>query len=154
MYAFDTPYYDQIVRPLIEAMNIDLNRGTAGSLILRDDRMPRNTETPGKELDVRLGDFSVSIDSVTLKYVSSGGGFARLPYSYFQYLDLRVDGEPAPFFRSAMHDIVVPVYSGEHTVRVLGRASPLSRLTFFFSLGSFIVVMFLPSRILNCFKHR
>ena len=154
MYAFDTPYYDQIVRPLIEAMNIDLNRGTAGSLILRDDRMPRNTETPGKELDVRLGDFSVSIDSVTLKYVSSGGGFARLPYSYFPYLDLRVDGEPAPFFRSAMHDIVVPVYSGEHTVRVLGRASPLSRLTFFFSLGSFIVVMFLPSRILNCFKHR
>ena len=30
----------------------------------------------------------------------------------FPYLDVRVDGKEAPFFRSAMHDIVVPVLLG------------------------------------------
>ena len=98
MYNFDTPYFEQIVRPLIEAMNIDLNRGTADYLILRDDRMPQNAETHPDKLDVRLSDFSVSIDSVTLKYVSTGDGFARLPYSYFPYLDVRVDGKEALVF--------------------------------------------------------
>ncbi len=151
MYAFDAPYYEQIVRPLIQAMNIDLNRGTADYLILRDDRMPQNTETHPDKLEVRLNSFSVSIDAVNLNYVSTGDGFARLPYSYFPYLDVRLDGKPTPFFRSAMHDIVVPVYSGEHTLRILGRASPLSRWTFFFSLASFIVVLFLPSRVFKCF---
>ena len=154
MYAFDTPYYEQIVRPLIEAMNIDLNRGSADYLILRDDRMPQNTATSPDKFHVQVNDFSVSIDSVSLKYVSTGDGFARFPYSYFPYLDVRVDGKEAPFFRSAMHDIVVPVYLGEHTVRILGRASPLSRWTFFLSVGSIIVIVLIPSRILNYFDHR
>jgi hypothetical protein len=154
MYNFDKPYYDQIVRPLIEAMNMDLNRGTADYLILRDDQMPKNTGTSNGKLDVRVSDFSVAIDSVTLKYVSTGDGFARLPYSYFSYLDVRVDGKEAPFYRSAMHNIVVPVYLGEHTVRILGRASQLSRWTFLLSVASLIVIIFLPSRILNYFDRR
>jgi len=154
MYAFDTPYYEQIVRPLIEAMNIDLNRGSADYLILRDDRMPQNTATFPDKFNVRVSDYSVSIDSVSLNYVSTGDGFARFPYSYFPYLDVRVDGKEAPFFRSAMHDIVVPVYLGEHTVRILGRASPLCRWTFFLSVGSVIVIFLIPSRILNYFDHR
>jgi hypothetical protein len=154
MYNFDTPYYDQIVKPLIEAMNIDLNRGSADYLILRDDRIPQNAATSPDKFQVQVNDFSVSIDSVSLKYVSTGDGFARFPYSYFPYLDVRVDGKEAPFFRSAMHDIVVPVYLGEHTVRILGRASPLSRWTFFLSVGSIIVIILIPSRILNYFDHR
>jgi hypothetical protein len=154
MYNFDKPYYDQIVRPLIEAMNMDLNRGTAEYLILRDDHMPQNTETSTGKLDVRVRDFSVAIDSVTLKYASTGDGFASLPYSYFPYLDVRVDGKEAPFYRSAMHNIVVPVSSGEHTVRILGRASQLSRWTFLLSVASLIVIIFLPSRILNYFGRR
>jgi hypothetical protein len=154
MYNFDTPYYEQIVRPLIEAMNIDLNRGAADYLILRDDRIPQNTGTSPDKFYVRVSDFSVAIDSVTLKYVSTGDGFARLPYSYFPYLDVQVDGKEAPFYRSAMHDIVVPVYLGEHTVRILGRASRLSRWTFLLSVGSLIIIIFLPSRILNYFGRR
>jgi hypothetical protein len=154
MYSFDTGHYETIVRPLIEAMNIDLNRGMADFLILRDDRKPQNTATHPAKLDVRFSDFSVAIDSVTLRYCSTGDAFAKLPYSYFPYLDVRIDGKETPFFRSAMHDIVVPIYSGEHTVRVLGRASPLSRWTFFFSLGSFIVVICFPSRILDRFSYR
>lgn len=154
MYNFDTPYYDQIVKPLIEAMNIDLNRGSADYLILRDDRIPQNAATSPDKFQVQVNDFSVSIDSVSLKYVSTGDGFARFPYSYFPYLDVRVDGKETPFFRSAMHDIVVPVYLGEHTVRILGRASPLSRWTFFLSVGSIIVIILIPSRILNYFNHR
>jgi hypothetical protein len=151
MYNFDTPYYDQIVRPLIETMNMDLSRGTADYLILRDDRMPQNTSVPAGKFNVQVSDFSVSIDSVTVKYVSTGDGFARLPYSYFPYLDVRVDGKAAPFYRSAMHNIVVPIYLGEHTVRILGRASQLSRWTFLLSLASLIVIVFLPSPILNYF---
>ena len=46
MYAFDTPHYEQIVRPLIEAMNIDLNRSSADYLILRDDRKPQFGNLP------------------------------------------------------------------------------------------------------------
>ena len=154
MYAFDTPHYEQIVRPLIEAMNIDLNRGSADYLILRDDRKPQNSATSPDKFHVRVSDFSVSIDSVSVKYVSTGDGFARLPYSYFPYLDVRVDGKEAPFFRSAMHDIVVPVYLGEHTVRIVGRASPVSRWTFFLSVGAIIFIVLIPSRILNYFDHR
>jgi hypothetical protein len=151
MYAFDSPHYEQIVKPLIDAMNIDLDHGTADYLILRDERMPKNADFPGDKPAVRLTDFSVSIDSVTLKYASSGEGFAKLPYSYFRYLDVRIDGKQAPYFQSAMRDIVIPIYAGAHTVRILGRASPLSRWTFLFSLASIIVAFFLPSRIVDYF---
>jgi hypothetical protein len=151
MYAFDSPHYEQVVRPLIDAMNIDLDRGTADYLILRDERMPQNGAFHGDKPAVRLTDFSVAIDSVTLKYASSGDGFAKLPYSYFPYLDVRIDGKQAPYFQSAMRDIVVPIYPGEHTIRVVGRASPLSRWTFLFSLASIIVVFFCPSRIVDYF---
>jgi len=149
MYSFDAHHYERIVRPLIEVMNIDLNRGTADYLILREDSMPQNAATPPDKFDVQVKDFSVSINSVKLKYASTGDGFARLPYSYFPYLDVRMDGKPAPFFRSAMHDIVVPIAAGEHALSIAGRASPISRWTALLSLGALLVVVFLPSRIVN-----
>ena len=33
-----------------------------------------------------------------------------------------------------------PVYLGEHTVRIVGRASPVSRWTFFLSVGAIIFI--------------
>ncbi|MBI4524223.1 MAG: hypothetical protein HY695_10480 [Deltaproteobacteria bacterium] len=151
MYAYGTPHYEEIVRPLIDAMHIDLTRGRADYLIVRDDLVsPINDQT--ESLDVQVRNFLVSIDTITLRYISNGLGFGQLPYSYFPYLDVRVDGQPVPFYRSAMHTIVVPLHKGEHSIQIRGQASPLSKWTFLLSLSFILILAVFPSQFFRHFR--
>jgi hypothetical protein len=146
-YDYDMVRYEEIVRPLIEKMNIHLQRGVADYLIVRGDDIQGSKDNT-QDIDVQVKDVSVDIDTVTIRYLSNESGFGRVAYSYFPYLDVRLDGERMPFFPSAMGYIIVSLPGGEHVISIQGRASPLRKITFFFSLVSALVVVSLPSRIL------
>ncbi len=151
-YDYDTGYYEEIVRPLIEKMNIHLERGVADYLIIRDAAISSSKDNP-QDFDVQILDVSITIDTVTIRYLSNVSGFGRLAYSYFPYLDVRLDGKSTPFFRSAMNYIILSLPEGEHVISIQGRASPLRKFTFFFSLVSAFVIVSFPSRILVRLDH-
>jgi hypothetical protein len=148
MQDYTMPYYDATVRPLIDRMGINLERGTADFLIIRDDDLPASTGDDSRDVNLQIKDFSVSIDDVKIRYSTDVSGYGRVPFSYFPYLDVRIDGKSSRFYRSAMHYVVVPLPRGEHVISIRGQASPLRRVLFGLSILPLLGVLFFPSRLL------
>lgn len=153
MLDYKMPYYRRVVAPLIERMNIDLPGGTADCLIVRDSNLPPSAAGNPHDVDVQIRHFAVTINTVEIRYAASGSGYGRLAFSYFPYLDVRLDGKKTKFFRDAMHCIVTPLPAGEHVISIHGRASPLRRWTFVLSLIWTLAFVFLPARTLNPLDH-
>jgi hypothetical protein len=98
-------------------------------------------------------DVSVDIATVTVRYRATGAGFGRLAYTYFPYLDVRLDGNKTPFFCSAMHNIVVPLPQGEHVISIHGRVAPLQRWAFYGSVLAAGGAVLFPARALAAFNY-
>jgi 6-pyruvoyl-tetrahydropterin synthase related domain len=149
MIDYDMPYYETVVKPLLDKMNIDLERGTADCLIVREGTLPPNGSGESGEIEFEVKSFSVDIDTVEIRYAAEAPGYGRVPFSYFPYLDVRLDGREAPFVPSAMHAIVMSLPAGEHVITIQGRAALSRRITFPFSVVAFLVIVFLPPRALQ-----
>jgi hypothetical protein len=84
---------------------------------------------------------------VDVRYRSSGDAVGLLSYTYFPYLDVRVDGQPTPFFRSAFDDILLRLPAGQHVVTVKGVAPPLQRRMLWLSFAALAIVLLVPTRL-------
>jgi hypothetical protein len=137
--------FDQLVLPLIQRMNPDMDRGVADVLISRDGDLRVDLGSP-EALRIDIVDFATDLKRVAVRYRSNLDAVGRLPFNYFPYLQVEVDGRPVPFHRSAMNDILLRIPAGEHLVTVLGVAPPLQRAMFWVSLAALLAVVIAPRR--------
>ena len=95
---------------------------------------------------------------MSVRYRSDADAFGQLPYNYFPYLRVDVDGRAVPFYRSAMNQILVRAPAGDHVVSILGVMPPLQARLLWLSLGVLLAVAigsrFLRSQfpLVNCFS--
>ena len=141
-------YYRELVVPLMASMKIDLPRGVADTLITRDNDLREDIQA-SEALRPEILDASTDLKRVTVRYRSNLDAFGQLPYNYFPYLQVEVDGRPAPFYRSAMNHILLRVPAGEHVVTVRGVIPPLQAQLLWASLAASLLVILLPRRLFS-----
>ena len=145
-YANDD--YARLIVPLLDAMRIDRTRGTAAAIPV----LGRAAATLGDGAAAPLLDieeFKVDIDHASIGYRAAAASFAQLSFSYFPYLDVRLDGQPLAFSRSAFNLLVVELPAGRHVVSIEARVSPLRRTAFLITLAATVLVILIPTSLLR-----
>ena len=142
-YDYSGEYYDTLVQPILRTMNIDPARGVADVLIARDGDLAVDMGSNGT-LEASIRSFSSELKRVEVRYEASTNAVGHLPYTYFPYLDVRIDGERVPFHRSALNTILLRVPGGEHVITIRGVAPPLQRSMAWISALSLLGVLVLP----------
>src|SRR6185503_13857762 len=128
-------YFRSLVAPLIGAMQLDTIHGTAGTLITRDGDLQAHP-SGNRQLNATILNFSTDLKHVTVHYRSSADAFGQLPYNFFPYLQVTIDGRPVTFYRSAMNHIIVGLPAGEHMVAIHGVIPPLQAQLLWTSLAA------------------
>jgi hypothetical protein len=148
--AFDykASYFPELIVPLIDRMHIDMDRGVAGALIARDDGLQADLGVPDA-LQFAIEDFSTDLKRVNVRYRSNMDAIGQLPFNYFPYLDVEVDGSQVSFHRSAMNSILLRVPAGTHVVTIHGVAPPMQASMLWVSLIAFLSVLVVPRRLLS-----
>jgi len=145
-FDYSGRYFRDLVVPLIDAMHVDATRGTAASLITRDGD-ERQDLGAGDGLNAQVLTFSTDLKHVTVRYRSNEDAFGQLPYNYFPYLQVDIDGSPSKFYRSAMNQVIVAVPAGEHVVTIHGVIPPLQQRLLWWSLFAAVLVVGIPGRL-------
>jgi hypothetical protein len=149
-FDYSGRYYEQLVTPLLDRMQIDMTRGVAGELISRDARFHLDEAASGSEaLRLRVTSYTADLKRVAVAYESNRGAAGQLPYTYFPYLRVTLDGAEVPFYRSAFNTILVQLPAGAHTVRIVGVAPPLQAAMLWLSLAALAVTLIVPGRLLS-----
>lgn len=147
-FDYSGRYFRELVVPLMASMKVDLPRGVADTLITRDGDL-RDDVHASEALRPEILDFSTDLKRVTVRYRSNVDAFGQLPFNYFPYLHVAVDGRQTAIYRSAMNHIVLRVPAGEHVVTVRGVAPPLQEQLLWASLAAMLLVVLLPRRIFS-----
>jgi hypothetical protein len=75
-------------------------------------------------------------ERVELQLTVNAGCFARLAYSYYPELDVRMDGISVPFWETADHFILVRLTPGAHRIVIVPTTTRLRRLSGLLSLAA------------------
>jgi hypothetical protein len=145
-FDYSGRHFRELVVPLINAMQVDSAHGTAATLITRDGDVRQHVAWSGP-LTASVLSFSTDLKDVVVRYRSSEEAFGQLPYNYFPYLQVTLDGLPVSFYRSAMNQIIVGTPAGEHVVRIHGVIPPLQERLLWLSLVALVVVVAVPHRV-------
>jgi hypothetical protein len=150
-YDYDPALYESAVLPLVAYMGIDRKTATARAL-LADSADFAAAPQPDAPRQLAIERFEVTLETATIDYELDAEAFGRLSFTWFPYLDVRVDDEPIPFHPSAMGSILVRLPAGAHTISVRGVASPLRKQTFAFSLAVLVGIFVVPGRAFRRFE--
>jgi hypothetical protein len=148
-FDYSGHYYDQLVGPLLDRMQVDMTRGVAGELISRDPAFRADQAGSGEALRLAVTAYTADLKRVAVGYASNRDAAGQLPYTYFPYLRVTLDGAEVPFYRSAFNTILVRLPAGAHTIRLLGVAPPLQAAMLWLSLAAFVVTLLVPGRLLS-----
>jgi hypothetical protein len=150
-YDYSGRYYQELVAPLLDRMQVDMTRGVASELISRDERFRLDEDEGGGSdaLQLRVTSYTADLKRVDVAYESNRDAAGQLPYTYFPYLRVTLDGAEVPFYRSGFNTILVRLPSGAHTVRILGVAPPLQAAMLWLSLAALVVTLLVPGRLLS-----
>src|SRR5262249_41026782 len=137
---------EQLVAPLLDRMQVDMTRGVARQLVSRDPAF--RLDTGADALQLTVTNYTADLKRVAVGYQSNRDAAGQLPYTYFPYLHVTLDGSDLPFYCSAFNTILVRLPAGAHTVRILGVAPPLQVTTLWISLAALVVTLLVPGRLL------
>ena len=98
-------------------------------------------------LSAEVLSFSTDLKHVAVRYRSNEDAFGQLPYNYFPYLHVEIDGAAVPFYRSAMNHVLVRTPAGEHTLAINGVIPPLQAQLLWLSLAAGALVILVPRRL-------
>jgi hypothetical protein len=102
--------------------------------------VPSSDSTPvDSELRLALGGFKQTEDRVELQVAVSGDCFARLAYSYYPELQVRVDGAPVPDWETADHCVLIRLLAGSHAIVIEPRTTPVRRITMWVSAAVLVL---------------
>jgi hypothetical protein len=141
-------YFRELVLPLLRTMRLNRSHSTADVLIAQDAAI-RTTSDEIAPVQLSVERFSSDIRRVDVAYESDRASVGRLAYTFYPYLDVRVDGAPVEFYRSAMNEILLRLPPGRHQITVTGVAPPMQAQMAWVSLFALIAVMALPGRIFS-----
>jgi hypothetical protein len=98
-------------------------------------RLPSLADSTPMDSELRLAvnSFSQTEDRVELQVAVSGDCFARLAYSYYPELQVRVDGASVPVWETADHCVLIQLPAGSHSVVIEPRTTPVRRITIWVS---------------------
>jgi len=74
-----------------------------------------------------IREFSETHHQVHLSFSSNLDGYIWLPYSFFPYNTVKIDGNRVQVKKSAMNFLIVPITSGEHVLTIQATLSPLRK---------------------------
>ena len=149
-FDYSGRYYDRLVAPLLDRMQVNMTRGVAGELISRDPMFRLDEAAGGAEtLRLAISSYTADLKRVAVVYESNRDAAGQLPYTYFPYLRVTLDGAAVPFYRSAFNTILVRLPAGGHTIRLLGVAPPLQAAMLWLSLAAFVITLLIPGRLLS-----
>lgn len=144
-FDYDSDDYARLVTPLLDVMQIDRASGTAAAIPVQG-REAATLGASAPKLDIDT--FKVDIDRASIGYHAVGPSYAQLSFAYFPYLDVRLDGQPLAFARSAFNLLVVELPAGRHVVTIEARVSPLRYKAFLITLAATCLVLLMPGGIL------
>ncbi len=111
---------------LLRKAGVDPASNTVAAIPVPAGNEPESLPGP---VSVNVSEAEVGNDRVGLRVVSSGDCFLRLALSYYPWLSVRLDGEPARFGETAGHFIWLRFPAGEHKIEVTAPLTPVRRLT-------------------------
>ena len=144
-FDYSGQHYQDLVRPLITAMGLDMANRQAATLIARDEQAVTDLGDAGA-LESETIAFATSLKRVDVRYRANLDAMGQLPFTYFPHLRVEVDGAVVPFFRSAMDHIIVRAPAGEHTITISGLMPPMQYQMAWLSFASLLAVVLLPTR--------
>lgn len=147
-FDYSGRYFRELVLPLLSTMQVDLNRGVAQTLITRSGDLRADLGSSA-ELGTDIVSFSTDLKRVAVRYRSNLDAFAQLPFNFFPYLDVEIDGQRVPFYRTAMNHVLLRAPAGEHAVTIRGVMPPLQAQLMWLSLATAVVVVLLPRRLFS-----
>ena len=108
---------------LVDLMGPSLQEPVAGRFILRAP-VNEDLRSPGSA-SLQVSSFSVDSQKVTADFTVSRSGFVRIPFGWFPWHAIWLDGRPATAYPDAMNMIVVRVDApGSHHLQVGPSISP------------------------------
>ena len=145
-FDYDNADYARLVAPLLDAMHIDRANGTAAVIPVQELDGPSLGDGAPK---VDIDSFKVDIDSASIGYHAASASYAQLSFTYFPYLDVRLDGQPLSFARSGFNLLAVQLPAGRHLITIEARVSPLRQTAFLITLAATCLVVLMPAGILH-----
>jgi len=135
---------------IVGRMELHNKKPIAEEIILHPSIPPRVISRLNGRVDnnTKIVEFSIlesheSHTSFELDYDSSEEGIIQLSYSYFPYLNTKIDGKPVEKYKSALGLLVLPVPAGRHTVSVVASISPLRAWLLIIAVAGIIAITFL-----------
>ncbi len=108
----------------IRAMEVHPTENSCEVIYLRGATMARAFEEGAQATVIT---HEVWNERVSLQVRVSAACFARLAYSYYPFLEVRVDGEPVEAWQTAGGFIALELAGGDHQIELLPRLSPWRR---------------------------
>ena len=130
-------------------MNPDLTTGTATEFVLRKGATQDSGSTGPAQLTVQK--YTVDSERVELDFTVDKVGFAAVPFAYFGYEKVLLDGRPVTFEPTAFNTICFPVSPGVHKLTIGPSMSPARFWGAFISLSALglLIVGFVVAEILR-----
>lgn len=116
-------HYDQRsfdISPLynyLALMQPDFETGILQTILIQDPQPPVLNRTDLKPA-FKIHKSKETHSTVQIEYESNVDGFGWLPYGYFPHLNITLDGQIIPFYKSAMHLLAIPLKKGLHTIQI------------------------------------
>ncbi|NNM53969.1 MAG: hypothetical protein HKM05_04515 [Spirochaetales bacterium] len=143
------PLAASYVSALIQLMNPDLTNGTATEFVLRKGATQDSGSTGPATLTVQK--YTVDSERVELDFTVDKAGFAAVPFGYFGYEKVLLDGHPVTFEPTAFNTICFPVSPGVHKLTIGPSMSPARFWGALISLSALglLIVGFVVAEILR-----
>lgn len=120
---------------LIDRMGLDPLTSVCERILV--DRDPRGN--PSATLTIRDQSHIVHVDRAYMSFTVSAPCYARLSYAYYPYLDLKLDGSPTEFFKTADGFIGMSLPAGHHRIDLTGSVSPLRKACFWIAVLTLVL---------------
>jgi hypothetical protein len=134
------PDADAYLRAVVAAIGLDPRTASAKQFLLRSG-MGEMLADPGPAA-VAVSRYQVDSQKVQIDFSIDKRGFVAVPFGYFKYHRVMLDGQPATFFPTVINTICVKVAEpGRHTLTVGPSISPSRRVGALISSAGLILFL-------------
>jgi hypothetical protein len=104
----------------------DANTAESIPVLAETDAGAPGAVAPGEgPLTSKVTKYRVDLAYVRLDYEISGPAYVQLSYSAYPYLTVYLDGQPTPYFSTALHLIGLATPAGAHRIELRPFLSPV-----------------------------
>ncbi len=129
---------------IIDAMQIDLEKGTAAKILVKEGGS--ETIASNGELEADVSSVKTSAGRIEISYTAGSDAFLQLSYSHSPYLSVKIDGKEAEYWKTAINTIAVKTTRGEHTITIQARQSRLRKILMPVSLAGLALAVYLMTK--------